>query len=76
MEIINEIQINSQRRSFMIMQRYEFMRRFKYKRYNYDIDLLSKHKVTRAKDHNQLKKKTMKYLHKSNRKFLNQIRAI
>lgn len=49
-------------------QRYEFLRRFKYKRMEYDQDILSKKKVQTTAESKAIKKKLSKFFHSNEKK--------
>ena len=63
----------SQRRSFMIAQRYEFMRRFTKKRGTFEKSLRFKFKQENAKDYKKLKERMIKFCHGQSRKYLTDI---
>lgn len=68
--------LTSQRRCFMISQRYEFLRRFKYKRMEFDNALFSKKMVQTTETTLNLKEKMIKYFHGKQTKNVSQIMGV
>lgn len=71
-ERLQHIYLTSQRRAFMLSQRYEFMRKFKLQRLKYEENQKLLEKIKRAKKHKVQKGKISKFFHSFNQSFLSE----